>query len=112
MNKAILLFVVLFSGISIYAQERADQPLNIIAIGPHPDDVDSRFGGTAALYEKMGHNVKFLALTNGDAGHTEMGGGILAKVRRNEAKNAGKILGVEYEVLDNHDGELIPSLHV
>jgi LmbE family N-acetylglucosaminyl deacetylase len=112
MNKRIFLFFLLLSGISMYPQERENQPLNIIAIGAHPDDIDSRFGGTAALYSKMGHNVKFLALTNGDAGHTEMGGGVLAKVRREEAKRAGEILGVEYEVLDNHDGELMPSLHV
>ncbi len=93
------------------AQEK--KVLNILAIGAHPDDCDSKFGGTAALFAKMGHNVKFLALTNGDAGHHEMGGGALAKRRRLEAKAAAKALGIaEYEVLDNHDGELFPTLTV
>ena len=48
----------------------------------------------------------------GDAGHQKIGGGVLAKRRRMEAKKAGKILGVEYDILDNHDGELLPKLHI
>lgn len=52
----------------------------------------------------------FVSLTNGDAGHHEMGGGALAKRRTAEAKEAGKRFGVEYIVLDNHDGELMPTL--
>ena len=87
--------------------------MNIIAIGAHPDDCDFKFGGTAALFAKMGHNVKFLSLTNGDAGHQSEGGGALANRRRQEAINAGKALGIaEYQTLDNHDGELLPSLQV
>lgn len=90
-----------------------DQVLNIIAIGAHPDDCDSKFGGTAALFAEMGHNVKFLALTSGDAGHQSQGGGALGNRRRAEAAEAGKKLGIaEYETLDNHDGELMPTLHV
>jgi LmbE family N-acetylglucosaminyl deacetylase len=41
-----------------------------------------------------------------------MGGGALAVRRKAEAKEAGKRFGVEYDVLNNHDGELIPSLDV
>lgn len=90
-----------------------DRPLNIIAIGAHPDDCDSKFGGTAALFAKMGHNVKFLSLTSGDAGHQSQGGGALGNRRRAEAKEAGKRLGIaEYETLDNHDAELLPTLEV
>ena len=85
-------------------------PLNIVVIGAHPDDCDIDAGGTAILFSKMGHNVKFVSLTNGDAGHYDMGGGELAKVRIAEAKEAGKRFGVEYVVLDNHDGELMPTL--
>lgn len=87
--------------------------LNIIVIGAHPDDADNKFGGTAALFAKMGHNVKFVSVTNGDAGHYNKGGGHLAKIRRAEAKKAAKQLGIkEYTVLDNHDGELLPTLEV
>ena len=48
-------------------------------IGAHPDDCDIKSGGTAALFVAMGHKVKFLSVTNGDAGHMTEGGGILAK---------------------------------
>ena len=85
-------------------------PLRIIMIGAHPDDCDQDGGGTAILFSKLGHAVKFVSVTNGDAGHQSMGGGMLAKRRMDEAKEAGKRFGVEYEVLDNHDGELLPTL--
>jgi LmbE family N-acetylglucosaminyl deacetylase len=91
----------------------ADGPLRIIVFGAHPDDCDLDAGGTAALWAAKGHQVKFVALTNGDAGHQSEGGGALAKKRRAEAQEAGRRLGIaEYEVLDNHDGELEPTLAV
>ena len=87
--------------------------VRIIAFGAHPDDCDSQVGGTGAKWAAMGHLVKFVAVTNGDAGHQSQGGGALAKRRRAEAIESGKRLGIaEYEVLDNHDGELLPTLAV
>jgi LmbE family N-acetylglucosaminyl deacetylase len=58
----------------------------------------------------MGHAVKFVSITNGDAGNPTQGGGALGSRRRAEAMEAGRRLGVEYEVLDYHDGELLPTL--
>jgi LmbE family N-acetylglucosaminyl deacetylase len=49
-------------------------------------------------------------MTNGDAGHQSMGGGALARRRLLESQEAGKRFGVEYQVIDNHDGELMPTL--
>jgi LmbE family N-acetylglucosaminyl deacetylase len=86
--------------------------LNIIAFGAHPDDCDIRAGGTAAKWAALGHRVRFVSVTNGDAGHQTEGGGALAARRRAEAIEAGKRIGVEYVVLDNHDGELTPRLEV
>ena len=87
-----------------------EEKINVIVFGAHPDDCDNDAGGTAILFSKMGHNVKFVSLTNGDAGHQDKGGGELAKIRIAEAEEAGKRFGVEYTVLDNHDGELMPTL--
>jgi len=87
-------------------------PLNIIAFGAHPDDCDIRAGGTAAKWAAAGHRVRFVSVTNGDAGHQSQGGGALGARRRTEAQEAGRRLGVEYVVLDNHDGELMPTLQV
>ncbi len=93
----------------IQAQE---SKIRVIAFGAHPDDCDIRAGGAAAKWAALGHAVKFVAVTNGDAGHQSQGGGALAKRRRAEAMESGKRLGIEYEVLDNHDGELLPTLEV
>ncbi len=88
------------------------KPLRIIFIGAHPDDCDIKGGGTAALFVGLGHQVKFLSVTNGDAGHQTQGGGMLAKRRIAETREVAKRLGVSYDVLDNHDGELLPSLEI
>ena len=73
----------------------APAPLNIIAFGAHPDDCDIRAGGTAAKWAAAGHRVRFVSVTNGDAGHQSQGGGALAARRRAEAQEAGRRLGVE-----------------
>lgn len=111
-HLTVVLLAALFA-VPVAAQEAADEPLRFICIGAHPDDCDVKMGGTAALLAEAGHAVKFVSVTNGDAGHFEEGGGMLAKRRRAEAQEAGRRLGlVEYEVLDNHDGQLTNNLHV
>ena len=100
--------------LSAAAMMSAQTPkLRIIAIGAHPDDCDIQFGGTAAKLARAGHRVKFLSLTNGDAGHQTLGGAALAKRRFLETQESARRLGIEqYQVLDNHDGELMPTLEV
>ena len=104
----LLLLILLFSSFFLAAQQK----INVVVIGAHPDDCDVRAGGTAALFAKAGHNVLFISVTNGDAGHFEKGGGALAKIRMAEAQESGKRLGVKYVVLDHHDGELMPTLDI
>lgn len=106
MKKLILIFFSLFITCFAFTQQK----INIIVIGSHPDDCDADAGGSAILWAKSGHNVLFVSVTNGDAGHHEKGGGALAKIRMAEAQEAGKRFGVKYVVLDNHDGELMPTL--
>jgi LmbE family N-acetylglucosaminyl deacetylase len=89
-----------------------DGKLNAIAFGAHPDDCDQRAGGVAAKYAALGHRVRFVSVTNGDAGHQTEGGGALAARRRAEAREAGRRIGIEYIVLDNHDGQLLPTVDV
>jgi LmbE family N-acetylglucosaminyl deacetylase len=86
------------------------KPLRIIAFGAHPDDAELKAGGVAALWAAAGHKVKFVAMTNGDIGHFESAGGPLARRRTAEVAECAKIFGIETEVLDIHDGELVPSL--
>ena len=92
------------------AVPKAENKLRIIVFGAHPDDAEYKAGGTAAKWAKLGHHVKLVSVTNGDIGHWKMAGGPLALRRKAEVKAAAKILGVTSEVLDIHDGELLPTL--
>jgi N-acetylglucosamine malate deacetylase 1 len=85
-------------------------PLRLLIIGAHPDDADYAAGGTAALFRQAAHVVHMVSLTNGDAGHHESAGAPLARRRRAEAAAAGAIIGADYQVWDNHDGELLSTL--
>ncbi len=87
-----------------------DGKLRIICFGAHPDDCEIQVGGVAALWAARGHKVKLVSVTNGDIGHWREAGGPLAQRRKAEAERADKILGVTCEVLDIHDGELLPTL--
>lgn len=110
--EKLILFCLIIAIANVHARSQTE-PARFIVIGAHPDDCDIDAGATAVLLASMGHAVKFVSVTNGDAGHQSMGGGILAKRRMEEAKESARRLGIaEYEVLDNHDGELTPNLNV
>lgn len=87
-----------------------DGKLRIICFGAHPDDCELKAGGVALLWAAKGHHVKFVSVTNGDIGHWRDAGGPLARRRKAEVEAAARILGITTEVLDIHDGELLPTL--
>lgn len=87
-----------------------DGKLRIICFGAHPDDCELRAAGVAAKWAEQGHHVKMVSVTNGDIGHWNMAGGPLAQRRTAEVKRSAEILGITAEVLDIHDGELMPTL--
>jgi LmbE family N-acetylglucosaminyl deacetylase len=87
-----------------------DGKLRIIAFGAHPDDCELRVAGVAAKWAALGHHVKFVSVTNGDIGHWGSAGGPLANRRRAEVEKCAKLLGITAQVLDIHDGELLPTL--
>ena len=92
------------------APDATDGKLRIICFGAHPDDNEFRAGGVAAMWAAQGHHVKFVSCTNGDIGHWGMAGGPLAQRRTAEVKRCAEIFGIETEVLDIHDGEIMPTL--
>jgi N-acetylglucosamine malate deacetylase 1 len=89
-------------------QAKTDDRLHVIIIGAHPDDPD-KVGGTAYKWVQSGADVLMVSLTNGDAGHQTYSSEELAKIRREEARRAGEVIGVRYITLDNHDGQLMPT---
>jgi LmbE family N-acetylglucosaminyl deacetylase len=114
MKRARLFFALaaLLAGLggSPSSGQTQDGKLRIIVFGAHPDDAEYKCGGTGAKWAKLGHHVKLVSVTNGDIGHWNMAGGPLAQRRTAEAAACAKKLGVTSEVLDIHDGELLPTL--
>jgi LmbE family N-acetylglucosaminyl deacetylase len=84
----------------------SDERLRILAIGAHPDDADIKAGGTAAKWCALGHVVRLVSLTNGQAGHHTTPGPQLAQRRRAEAQASAASIGATYEVHDHPDGQL------
>ena len=109
---AVLLAAIALASAPSVAQDRqpAESKLRIITFGAHPDDCELDAGGVAAKWAALGHKFKCVAVTNGDIGHAVLAGGPLALRRRAEAQAAARILGIETEILDNHDGELMVTL--
>jgi len=95
---------------SAQAPPAEDGKLRIIIFGAHPDDAEYFGAGVAMKWAKQGHHVKLVSTTNGDIGHWQMAGGPLAQRRKKEVMEVGRRLGVTTEVLDIHDGEIMPTL--
>ena len=77
--------------------------MNILAIGAHPDDVETSCGGTLAKYAKMGHKVFTATATNGNIGSSTLPMDEIAKIRKEEARRAAAHIGAEYICLDYDD---------
>jgi LmbE family N-acetylglucosaminyl deacetylase len=77
--------------------------MNVLAIGAHPDDVESSAGGTLAKYAKAGHEVFTATATNGNIGSATLSSEEIARVRKREAANAAAHIGAEYICLDYDD---------
>ena len=107
--RLLFCFLCLFAVTSLAAQ--SDKPLRVICFGAHPDDAELRMAGVAALWAKTGQaEVKFVSMTNGDIGHWREAGGPLAQRRIKEVQDVSEFVGATVEVLDIHDGELMPTL--
>ena len=85
-------------------------PLRLLVIGAHPDDCELKAGGLATLYRQAGHHVKYVSVTNGDAGHHRLPPSELASTRLAESAAVTQLTGIEYEILGNRDGRLLPTL--
>ena len=77
--------------------------MNILAIGAHPDDIETSCGGTLAKYAKMGHKVFTATATNGNVGSATLSMEEIAAIRKEEARRAAAHIGAEYICLDYDD---------
>lgn len=67
------------------------EPLDVIAVGAHPDDVEIAVGGLLATLVRQGHRVGIVDLTDGEPTPASPG----PEVRLEEARVAAEILGVQ-----------------
>src|SRR5690349_12151645 len=88
------------------------KPLKLLILGAHPDDAEFHAGGLISHYRQHGHQVKIVSVTNGAAGHHWRKPADLSATRREEGAAVAQLVGVEYDVWDFPDGELLPTLDV
>lgn len=110
MIRSLLSLAICLATFTLHAEDNDDGKLRIIVFGAHPDDAEYKTAGTAVKWARLGHHVKLVSVTNGDIGHWKEAGGPLAQRRAAEVAACAKKLGVTSQVLDIHDGELLPSL--
>jgi LmbE family N-acetylglucosaminyl deacetylase len=80
--------------------------MNILAIGPHPDDIEFGCGGTLLRYGQAGNQLYHLILTDGCVGGDPA-------IRKREQENAAAALGVKKIIWGGyHDTELHDDRHL
>ena len=62
--------------------------MNVLAIGPHPDDIEFGCGGTLIKFAQKGHNVYLFIATSGEYGGEP-------EVRRQEQMESAKVIGAK-----------------
>lgn len=71
-------------------EDELPEPLDVIAVGAHPDDVEIACGGTLAKLVRQGYRVGMVDLTDGEPTPASPG----PEVRLAEAAEAARILGI------------------
>ncbi len=70
------------------------EPLDVIAVGAHPDDVEIACGGTLAKLVRLGYRVGIVDLTDGEPTPNSPG----PEARLAEARAAAEVLGVQERI--------------
>ncbi|HCD02328.1 MAG: bacillithiol biosynthesis deacetylase BshB1 [Acidobacteria bacterium] len=79
-----------------------DMSVDLLAFGPHPDDIEIGIGGTVSKQARCGHRVGLCDLTRG-----ELGSNGTVDERRSEAEAGAEVLGAAWrENLEWPDGEI------
>ena len=80
---------------------------NVLVISPHPDDDIIGCGGTLQNYRGRGAEIASVYMTDGRKGNPRYGEEELVSMRRQEAKTAADIIGIQKLIFfDNRDREL------
>lgn len=84
--------------------------MNILAIGAHADDIESKCGGTLLKYRKLGHKIFMVLSTTGNVGSNSVKSrDSITEIRRKEQIAAAEVIGAEVMFLPFDDQLLIDS---
>ncbi|MGQ9629462.1 MAG: PIG-L deacetylase family protein [bacterium] len=83
--------------------------MRVLGVGAHPDDLELLCGGTLAKYAKRGDEVTMAVVTNGEVGSETLSKEEIARIRRDEAKEAAAVIGAEFIWMDFPDEFLFDS---
>lgn len=89
------------------------EPLRVLAITAHPDDIEFSCAGSVAVWVDEGAQVSYCIVTDGATGTAdrELFGQRLTDIRREESIRAAKTVGVEDVIfLGYPDGYVEPTL--
>ncbi|MFP4475057.1 MAG: PIG-L deacetylase family protein [Desulfatibacillaceae bacterium] len=64
------------------------KPMNILAIGSHPDDIEFGCAGTLIKYSRRGHRLFLMIMTQGQEGGE-------GEIRKKEQYDSAEVMGVE-----------------
>lgn len=79
----------------------------VLALMPHPDDIEILCAGTLLLLSDAGFEIHIATMTPGDKGSAVLSREEIAKVRREEARAAAEVLGARsYTCLEFSDLEI------
>lgn len=85
--------------------------MRVLIIGAHEDDIEFRNAGMTIKFKELGHDVRFLCLSNGNGGHHILSPDETARARKGETQQVAKILGVQYDIWEDvNDCEIEPTL--
>jgi N-acetylglucosamine malate deacetylase 1 len=85
-------------------------PVRVLVIGAHPDDAEIHAGGLLARHAAAGAAIRIVSVSDGRSGHHEIAPADLVPIRREEAREAGLIIGADSVTWDFPDGGLEPDL--
>ena len=85
--------------------------MKFLMIGAHQDDNEFRVGGLTDKLVKMGHEVRFLSMCNGNGGHHILTPAETTATRAKESAKVAELLGITYDVWDDQaDCALVADL--
>ena len=91
------------------------KPQRVLVVAAHPDDGEFMCGGSLAHWHSLGASIHYLLVTDGTGGSRDpnMTGAKLAEIRREEQRNAARVLGSDdVTFLGYVDGRVEPTLEL